>query len=90
MTNTIPSTATERTTAMDTPQQKAALRANKTARWVRANFPAGTRVEGAPGVFGTVARHVPARTSLGGVLVVEWDSGVTGRVTVTTIRKVES
>lgn len=65
----------------DTPQQRRVLRSNRHARKVRANFPEGTRVMGAPGVYGTVVRHVPALTSLGGYLVVDWDSGKTGRVT---------
>jgi len=74
----------------DTPQQKWALRRNRHAAQVRRDFPKGTRVMGAPGVFGTVKRHVPAMTSLGGVLVVEWDNGTTGRVTVFGLTKVTS
>jgi len=73
----------------DTPQQKRALRTNKAAAYVRRKFPQGTRVMGAPGVFGTVKRHVPANDALGGVLVVEWDNGVTGRVTAFGLTKVE-
>lgn len=65
--------------AQDTPQQKAILRQSRTARAVRAAFPVGTRVEGAPGVFGTVTRHVPASNGQGGHLTVQWDSGTVGR-----------
>lgn len=78
--------------SQDTPQQKAALRANKTARWVRKHYPEGTRVTGerAPesGSMprGTVTRHVPSFTAQGGVLVVAWDSGTTGRHSVSTLR----
>jgi hypothetical protein len=66
---------------MDTPQQRLALRHNPTARKVRARFPEGTRVETRAGERGTVVRHVPATTSLGGVLVVEWENGRIGRIT---------
>jgi hypothetical protein len=78
--------------APDTPQQKAILRQNKPARKVRADFPAGTRVEGftgakGTGAFGTVKRHVPHTNAQGGVLVVEWDSGTTGRHSPISVRK---
>lgn len=69
-------------TATDTPQQKLALRTNPTARKVRALFPEGTRVMGVPAVYGTVQRHVPGLNALGGYLVVKWDTGTTGRVSV--------
>ena len=58
---------------MDTPQQKLALRSNKTAQLVRKRFPVGTRVESVAGMKGTVLRHIPALTSLGGMLKIEWD-----------------
>jgi hypothetical protein len=72
----------------DTAQQRLALRRNKAAARVRREFPPGTRVMGAPGNFGTVQRHIPALTSLGGVLIVDWDNGVTGRVTVVGLTRV--
>lgn len=72
----------------DTKQQKAVLRHNKTARWVRKTYPAGTRVTS--GVMeGTVKRHVPHSNAQGGVLVVEWDNGYTGRVSPIAISKVK-
>ena len=65
----------------DTRQQQAALRQNQAARAVRERFPEGTRVVARTGgMGGTVTRHVPALTSQGGHLVVEWDNGQTGRV----------
>jgi hypothetical protein len=57
----------------DTPAQKRALRSNPTARKVRARFPEGTRIQTFVGTTGTVIRHVPAMTSLGGHLVIKWD-----------------
>lgn len=62
----------------DTPQQKAVLRTHKPSQKARKMFPYGTRVEGAPGRFGTVVRHVPSTSALGGHLVVVWDNGSTG------------
>jgi hypothetical protein len=71
----------------DTPQQKAILRQCKSARKVRATFPAGTRVVvDVSGVEGTVRRHVPGTDAQGGYLVVEWDNGVTGRITPINVR----
>ena len=65
----------------DTRQQQAALRQNQAAKAVRERFPEGTRVVARTGgMGGTVTRHVPALTSQGGHLVVEWDNGQTGRV----------
>lgn len=64
----------------DTPQQKRALRSNRTAKRVRERFPRGTRVEATNdmgetgnGNVGTVVAHIPALTSLGGHLKVLWD-----------------
>lgn len=72
----------------DTPQQRRALRSNKAARWVRKNFPEGTRVTS--GVMnGTVTRHVPGLNAQGGHLVVEWDNGVTGRTGAINVRRIE-
>lgn len=72
----------------DTPAQIRALHSNPIARKVRARFPKGQRVETSGGAKGHVRRHVPALTSLGGVLLVEWENpvfGVTvGRVVPTT------
>jgi hypothetical protein len=63
----------------DTRQQQVALRRNRAARWVRRNYPAGTRVTS--GVMeGTVTRHVPGLNAQGGYLVVEWANGQTGRI----------
>lgn len=62
----------------DTAQQRAALRANPVARQIRAAWPEGLRVEGAPGHLGTVERHVPGMNAQGGHLVVRWDSGPVG------------
>lgn len=59
---------------MDTPAQSRILRSSSTARKVRARFPEGQRVQTRAGATGTVLRHVPALTSLGGVLVVQWDN----------------
>ena len=67
----------------DNPQQRAALIRNRAARTVRARFPAGTVVRGrgagpdAPS--GVVLRHIPMGDAQGGVLVVRWDNGITGR-----------
>jgi hypothetical protein len=71
----------------DTEQQRIALEANPAARRVRRDFPAGTRVLGR-GVFGTVRYHVPALTSLGGYLIVDWDNGTTGRVSTVGLTRV--
>jgi len=64
----------------DQPQDKIALRRNKTAAWVRKTFPRGTRVEATAafdqpgnGIIGTVIRHVPSMTADGGRLAVLWD-----------------
>lgn len=64
---------------LDTPQQARILRTNHTARYVRAKFPAGTRVASRAGVTGTVTRHVPGTNAQGGYIVVAWDNGRTGR-----------
>ena len=64
----------------DTEQQKVALRNTAAARKVRERFPVGTRITGrVGGQFGTVERHVPGTDAQGGVLVVKWDNGITGR-----------
>jgi len=73
------SQASQSDVVTDTAQQKMALRTNPVARKVRKRFAVGTRVEGAPGHYGTVERHVPALTALGGYLVVKWDNGSVGR-----------
>lgn len=64
----------------DLPQDKRALRQNKTAAKVRKMFPRGTRVESTvafsePGleIFGTVAGHIPGMSEDGGRLIVLWD-----------------
>jgi hypothetical protein len=81
----------------DTPQQKAVLRQNRTARTVRERFPVGTRVIVTPGAgaeprpgaqMGTVRRHVPQTNAQGGYLVVAWDSGVEGRISPGSVRSV--
>lgn len=73
---------------VDTPQQKTALRHNKSAALVRRMFPRGTRVEATKffdqpgnGVLGTVVSHVPSMTADGGRLTVLWDdaSPITGQ-----------
>lgn len=64
---------------IDTPQQQAILRQSRTARRVRRDFPQGTRVRTRV-MSGTVYRHVPHTNAQGGVLVVDWDNGVRGRV----------
>jgi hypothetical protein len=69
----------------DTPQQKAILRQNATARKVRADYPQGTRVTTGR-MDGTVYRHVPHSNAQGGVLVVDWDNGVRGRVSPIAVR----
>jgi hypothetical protein len=81
----------------DTPQQQAILRRHKTARKVRRDYPAGTRVESVPGpglpgtgCFGTVRRHVPNSNAQGGYLTVEWDNGHTGRISPISLRRVDS
>lgn len=72
----------------DTPQQKAVLRQNKTARKVRAMYPQGTRVT--TGIMeGTVYRHVPHTNAQGGVVVVDWDNGIRGRIGPIAIKPVE-
>jgi hypothetical protein len=78
---------------IDTSQQRAVLRQNKTARNVRRDFPQGTRVEGftgqhGTGAFGTVKRHVPHTNAQGGVLIVEWDNGICGRISPVAVRRV--
>jgi hypothetical protein len=75
----------------DTKQQRAVLRQNATARKVRRDFPQGTRVEGftgahGTGAYGTVYRHVPHTNAQGGVLVVDWDNGVRGRISPVAVR----
>jgi hypothetical protein len=82
------------TTWTDTPQQKAVLRQSRTAHKVRADFPQHTRVEGftgerGTGAFGTVYRHVPHTNAQGGVLVIDWDSGVRGRSSPIAVRRVD-
>lgn len=64
----------------DLPQDKRALKSNKTAAWVRKTFPRGTRVEATRsfdepgnGRIGTVIKHVPGMSADGGVLAVLWD-----------------
>lgn len=79
----------------DTRQQRAVLRQNRTARAVRADYPAGTRVEGftgqhGTGAFGTVKRHVPHTNAQGGVLIVQWDNGSEGRHSPVSVRKAVS
>lgn len=72
----------------DTPQQKLALKQNKSAALVRKMFPRGTRVEATKmwdqpgnGCFGTVIHHVPSMTADGGRLAVLWDgpNPITGK-----------
>jgi hypothetical protein len=46
---------------------------------VRELYPQGTRVS-TGAMQGTVYRHVPQSNAQGGVLVVDWDNGVRGRV----------
>jgi hypothetical protein len=80
-------------TSQDTKQQRAILRQNKAARWVRKTYPAGTRVtsahyDGLP--VGVVKRHVPHSNAQGGVLVVEWENGHVGRVSPGSVKKVEA
>lgn len=71
----------------DTRQQKAALRHNKVAQAVRRQFPEGTVVRPRRDVYkgltstGVVKRHVPGLDAQGGYLLVEWDNGVSGRMT---------
>lgn len=81
----------------DTPQQKMALRTNRTARKVRLKFPEGTRVvavggpDGQPGtVHGTVVRHVPGTNAQGGHLVIEWDNGAKNNMVAAGLAKVEA
>jgi len=64
----------------DLPQDKRALKANKSAAWVRKTFPRGTRVEATRswdeagnGCIGTVIFHVPSMTADGGRVAVLWD-----------------
>jgi hypothetical protein len=70
----------------DTKQQAAVLRQSKTAQAVRRQFPEGTRVRPNQSVYagltttGVVKRHIPMTDAQGGVLVVEWDNGTTGRM----------
>jgi GNAT superfamily N-acetyltransferase len=69
----------------DTKQQRAILRSNRSAQKARELFPPGTRVKPRPSkdeeptARGTVNRHVPGSDAQGGTLVIDWDSGVTGR-----------
>jgi len=75
----------------DTPQQRAILRSNPTARKVRRRFPQGQRVHvrvftkdgsgvmiGLSVLGGTVYRHVPGNNAQGGSVVVDWDNGHRG------------
>jgi hypothetical protein len=79
----------------DTPQQRAILRQNATARKVRAKFPPGTRVASIGGTpprriqEGTVVRHVPGSNAQGGTLVVEWDNGRTSRLSPISVEKID-
>lgn len=73
----------------DTPQQKLALRSNKTAQKVRARFPEGTRVVSLAGMTGTVERHIPALTSLGGTLKIRWDKPMFKGSEVSTVNPTE-
>jgi hypothetical protein len=66
----------------DTPQQRAILRRQRTAQWVRHHFPVGTRVTTREigsrvprpdGWTGTVVRHVPGQSADGGSLIIDWD-----------------
>lgn len=88
----IPSMTTD---PRDTPAQKRILRSSATARKVRQNFPAGTRIRSSAGTTGTVLRHVPGLSADGGYLVIQWDNppfgdGI-GRLTLTSqaITKIE-
>lgn len=65
---------------VDLPQDKRALKSNKSAAHVRKMFPRGTRVEATAifsepgnGRIGTVINHVPSMTADGGRLAVLWD-----------------
>ena len=65
---------------VDQPQDKRALKSNKTAAWVRKTFPRGTRVEATcsfdeagNGRIGTVVKHIPGFSNDGGHLAVLWD-----------------
>lgn len=64
-------------------QQRAVLRQSKVARNVHARFTEGVCVRGVDGddasPRGTVARHIPMMNAQGGTIVVDWDSGTTGR-----------
>lgn len=64
-------------------QQRAALRQSKVARSVHTRFAKGVRVRAVDGnessPQGAVARHIPMMNAQGGTVVVDWDSGVTGR-----------
>jgi len=74
----------------DTTGHLRALRQNPTARKVRARFPRGTRVQGrVGGQTGTVNRHVPGGNAQGGVLLVDWDNGSTGRTGPASVMAVE-
>jgi hypothetical protein len=77
----------------DTAQQKLALRRNRAARKVRDKFPKGTRVVSLAGRTGTVERHIPDTSSLGGMLRIRWDEPVlgkdVGRVTPTTVNRID-
>lgn len=64
----------------DTPEQRRTLRVSKSAQNAREIFPAGTPVAGrVGGQTGVVKRHVPGVNAQGGYLLVEWESGTTGR-----------
>lgn len=70
----------------DTPQQRAILRQNASARKTRRRFPAGTRIAAVAGTpphvtgTGTVARHIPGANAQGGSLTVDWDNGTRGHL----------
>jgi hypothetical protein len=72
----------------DTPQQKAILRQNPTARKVRADYPVGQRVS-TDRMDGTVYRHVPTGNAQGGHVVVDWDNGCRGRISPIAIHPIE-
>jgi hypothetical protein len=52
---------------------------NRSAQLCRKRFPTGTRVTTGQ-MVGVVKRHVPGGNSQGGYLIVEWENGVTGRM----------
>ena len=68
----------------DTAQQRYILRTNRSAQRVRRDFPAKTVISNTiSGMRGVVDRHVPGNAADGGHLVVLWDNGITGKVTLT-------